>query len=153
MSLYSQLFGVNHDFPALLGMIKFTLSDFERFRDIYLCDGGENIIVYTRLGGGNRKDYQQVYEKVKKSPLYLTDYDDEMDNTYSYIKFRVPEDYLYITKKIFKEEPMSIGDKFQKEFKEMEDPNSEAHKRMLAIAESLDKIISDSENNGGIFLI
>jgi hypothetical protein len=151
MGLYNQLFGVNKDFPCLLGMIGFTMTDFERFRDAYICDSGENIIVYTRLGGGNREDYQHVYDKVRASEYYLEDYDDGLDETYAYIKFRVPDKYKETTKMMFKEEPTSIGDKFEKEFKEMEDPNSEAYKRAEQMAKALKNIIENS--NGGIIMM
>lgn len=150
MSLYNQLFGMNKDFAVLLGMIGFTMEDFGRFRDIYLCQDGETVIVYTRLGGGNREGYQEVYDKVRESPLYIKDYDDKMDNTYAYIEFRVPDKYKGTAKNMFEGEPASIGDKFEKEFKEMETPGTEAYKKAEEMAERLKYILEN--NNGGIIM-
>ena len=62
-----------------------------RFRDIYLNEDGTEIILYTRNGGGNRKEYWYIFEILSHHPNYLTDYDDDFDCTYAYIKFSIPE--------------------------------------------------------------
>ena len=148
MSLYNQLFGCNPEFPVLLGMIEMTMSEFDRFRDVHLCDGGKNILVYTRCGGGNRQDHKEMYEKVRKHPLYLDDFDDEVDKTYSYIMFKVPEKYKDTAVRMFVEEPMSVGDMFEKECEEMNDPNSDAFKRAEKIAKIFEEAIKNAENGG-----
>ena len=52
MSLYNMLFGVNSAAPVLLATLGLTESDVPRFRDCHL--NGEQIVIYTRTGGGNR---------------------------------------------------------------------------------------------------
>lgn len=58
MSLYNELFGMNEDTPILLGMLGVNKEYFCRFRDVFLCNGGRNIRVYTRSGGQNRKNFK-----------------------------------------------------------------------------------------------
>ena len=75
MSLYNRLFQENKDATALLGMISCTRDMFQRYRDVFLNVEGNVITVLTRLGGGNRKDYQEVFDAMKCSPYYIRDYD------------------------------------------------------------------------------
>ena len=91
--MYNELFGQQLLAKTLLHVLDLTPETIERFRDCYLnkVDGEIVIIVFTRLGGGNRADYQHVYDKLARHPNYLRDYDDTFDSTYSYIEFSVPE--------------------------------------------------------------
>lgn len=91
MSLYNKLFDENKDAMALLGMIELTRNDFQRYRDVWLNKEGTIITVFTRLGGNNRKEYKQVFENIRKNPYYVQDFDDNFDETYAYIRFKVPE--------------------------------------------------------------
>ena len=93
MSLYNRLFQENEDATALLGMISCTRKMFQRYRDVHLNTEGDTITVLTRLGGENRKDYQEVFDAMKCSPYYIGDYDDVFDETYCYFDFSVPEKY------------------------------------------------------------
>ena len=155
MSLYNRLFGENEDAAALLGMLHLTKNKFGRYRDVYLNKEGTVISVLTRIGGGNRSDYNQVYTDIKKHPHYIKDYPDDFDDTYQYFDFSVPEEYLWTCSKMApKDDRLSVGDMFKKETEEAKDPNSEASKRMEALADELFKnLFDDSDNNGGIHII
>lgn len=84
-----------------------------RFRDISLNETGEKIILYTRNGGGNRPYYQWVFDLLRKHPQYESDYDDDYDSTYAYIRFSVPAEYSEFCKMIASgEKPETIGNKF-----------------------------------------
>lgn len=148
MSMYNNLFGENEDSIALLGMIGCTKEMFGRFRDVFICDKGENIIVYTRTGGNNRRDYEEEIKNIRQNPNYSEDYDDNFDETYAYFKFKVPEEYVETTKKLFKNEPLTVHEKFEKECEEMNDPNSDAFKR----AEKLAEQIMSAFENGNHFI-
>ena len=147
MSLYNQLFGENENATALLGMIEITRNDFQRYRDVWLNKDATIITVLTRIGGGNRKEYKKVYENIRQNKFYVKDFDDNFDETYAYIKFRVPEKYKYTCEKIApKEEHLSIKEMFDKEIAESKNPNSPAFKRMEEIAQKIiDQI--DKGNN------
>lgn len=90
MSLYNMIFGMNPDSDQLLSLLGKTQGDFGRFRSVFVDDGC--IVVHTRNGGGNREDYEDVFEEMSEHPWYSHDADDDFDCTYANIYFRVPED-------------------------------------------------------------
>ena len=63
MSLYNMVFGMNPDTDKLLKILGKTQGDFGRFRNVYMEDG--YIVVHTRNGGGNREDYEDVFEEME----------------------------------------------------------------------------------------
>lgn len=89
MSMYNMLFGVNPDTEQLLSLLGKTTADFGRFRNVYMDEGF--IVVHTRNGGGNREDYEYVFDDMSEHPWYSHDEDDSFDCTYANIYFRVPE--------------------------------------------------------------
>lgn len=146
MSLYNMLFGINEEMPVLLGMIGVNTEYFDRFRDVDLIEDGTKIRVMTRLGGGNREDYEDTWKKIKSHELYITDYDDDFDCTYAYIEYNIPEKYKSTAKKMFKGEPVSFSEKFNKELEEMNKPGTEAYKRADEIAKKIVGAIDNGEN-------
>lgn len=100
MSLYNMLFGMNPAADVLLAMLGKTRDDFGRFRDCYPNDDGTQIIVHTRCGGGNRDDYEGVFDEMQAHPNYLSDADDDFDCTYADIVFSVPEPFAESVKAI-----------------------------------------------------
>lgn len=90
MSMYNMLFGMNPDADKLLEFLGKTKEDFGRFRNVYMDEGF--IVVHTRNGGGNREDYEDVFEEMAEHPWYSHDEDDSFDCTYANIYFKVPED-------------------------------------------------------------
>lgn len=136
MSLYNLLFGVNSQADILkkmLGLDQKPLPPGEmhgeyidycvdneiwptgRFRDIHLSAVGQlKIILYTRNGGGNRREYRWVFSILRRHPCYVRDYDDKLDKTYAYIQFNVPEQYKELAIAMATgEEPKQIGEKFK----------------------------------------
>jgi len=105
MSLYNMLFGRNPNSAFLRAVLNMTEGDFGRFRDVWVTEGtetdGPRILVYTRLGGGNRECYcddgaehscyQSTIAELQAHPLYVTDFDDDFDCTYASFEFKVPE--------------------------------------------------------------
>lgn len=89
--LYNGLFGPNEQTGFLLGIVGLNNYDLGRFRAIYVTN--EHVVVHTRNGGGNRDDYQYVFDLLEKHPLYAYDEDDDFDCTYANIYFRHPEGY------------------------------------------------------------
>ena len=89
MSLYNMVFGMNPDSNKLLEVLGKTQGDFGRFRNVYMEDG--YIVVHTRNGGGNREDYEDVFDEMSEHPWYSHDEDDSFDCTYANIYFKVPE--------------------------------------------------------------
>ena len=154
MSLYNILFGENEEAHVLLGMIGVNKEYFDRYRDIELIENGTKIRVFTRLGGGNRPDYKETWDKIRNHNLYIKDYDDDFDCTYAYIEYKIPEQFKETAKKMFKGEPVSFSDKFNKELEEMNKEGSESYERAKEIAAKIEEVIRNSENgNGNIHII
>lgn len=150
MSLYSMLFKENEDAEKLLNMLNLERDDFGRYRDAYLNADGTVIIVYTRCGGGNREDYDYVFESMEDHSQYIRDYDDEYDETYCYFEFDVPQKYLEETKEMSTgEKPLNVTEKFNKAIEEMQKPGSEAEKRAKEVAKRIEEGI-EANPQGGI---
>jgi len=73
----------------LLGVIGLKQSDIERYRGCDVNEAGDEIIVTTRTGGENRIDFPN--EILRSNPHFIYDEDDEIDHTYAYFHFRVPD--------------------------------------------------------------
>lgn len=118
MSLYNMLFGENFDHSQfLLELLGKTKGDFGRYRDAYVTD--THIVIHTRNGGGNRDDYEYVFDEMSEHPLYDYDNDDDFDCTYANIYFKHPED----TKEVLKEMAMGTitpAEKWEMLFKALE---------------------------------
>jgi hypothetical protein len=101
MSLYNTLFNASRIAPLLLRVLGLTIDNIVRFRDAFLTD--DNLIaIYTRLGGGNRGDYQCTIQKLRSHPNYIRDEDDDFDCTYATFYFSIPKGWEWL--KVFKEE-------------------------------------------------
>jgi len=154
MSLYNTLFGENQEAHVLLGMIGLNKEYFQRYRDIELINNATIIRVFTRLGGGNRPDYQTTWDKIRRHELYLGDYDDGFDETYAYIEYKIPEQFKETAKKMFKGEPIPFKEKFEKELEDMNKPGTQAYERSKEIARKLEDAIRSAENgNENIHII
>jgi len=90
MSLYNLLHGFNPNTDQILQVLGHTRDDFGRFRDVYIKDGF--IVVHTRCGGGNREEYESVFEMAEQHPWYSYDEDCDFDSIYANIYFKIPND-------------------------------------------------------------
>lgn len=152
MALYTQLFGENKEATSILGFANLNREMFPRYRDVFLCDDGNNVIVYTRIGGPNRNNYKQQIKNIKQHKQFIKDYDDEYDNTYAYFKFKVLPEYLDTTKIMFDEEPLTVWKLFERHIENAKDPNSEEYKKDLEIAKQLMDAINNQPNGGIIYM-
>lgn len=92
MSMYNLLHGQN----PLAGLIISMLDVYPaRFRDAWITED-RKIAIYTRLGGGNRDDYQENITQLQSHPNYFYDRDDEFDCTYATFYYSFPEKYKEI---------------------------------------------------------
>lgn len=89
MSLYNMVAGHNPSTTQILSLLGKNTGNFGRFRDVYLEDG--YIVVHTRCGGGNREDYEYVFEDAKEHRWYSHNKDCDFDCTYADIYFKIPD--------------------------------------------------------------
>jgi len=128
MSLYNMMFGVNPLAKVLIKMLELKKDDVGRFRDIFYDKDKKLIILYTRNGGGNREEYQPVFDALEANhPHYVRDYDDDFDSTYAYVEFKVPEQFKEILDKLSvdSDKVETISEKFDRVIKEMQSMDKE----------------------------
>lgn len=91
MSLYNMINGVNPAaFFALPMLGEKHPDEYPRFRDCFI--DGDEINVYTRVGGGNRNEgYGE--EELQSHPNFLRDFDDDFDSTFATYVFSVPSEW------------------------------------------------------------
>lgn len=113
MSLYNMINGVQPETWLLLPMLGKHPDEYPRFRDCFAgkaTNSDENdqfgiprkqkdlskklISVYTRVGGGNREDYQKEIDELRAMPGYVEDYDDDFDCTFATFVFEVPKEFI-----------------------------------------------------------
>lgn len=134
MSLYNLLHGRNPFSGVLLKVLGIDQDDGKypsgRFRDIFLNEDATKILLYTRNGGGNRENYQYVFDALSKHPNYISDNDDYFDCTYATIEFSVPETHKEFVKEFMTgEKPESVGEKFNKTMAELNGMSPEQIKK------------------------
>lgn len=119
----------------------------------------------TRNGGGNRECDRNCDEcwfefpncppeankRLAEHPLYIRDYDDDFDETYAHFEFRVPEDMLEITTKLYKlQGPQpTLKERFDKVMKEIENMSKEQLEkdpRFKDICKALKKILGEGNS-------
>lgn len=146
MSLYNMLHGFNEHAEELLGILNLSSGDFGRFRDAYLNADGTEIIVFTRCGGGNREDYEWVFDDMESHPMYIRDEDDDYDSTYCSFYFKVPEDKLELTKSwATGEKPKTLEEKSEEFFEKLKNGTLEKEKQEQI--DDLAKKVSDAVND------
>lgn len=97
MSLYNMMNGVTPITCFVMPMLGKHPEEYPRFRDCFLSDEAhpeynDHILVYTRVGGGNR-GCGFGEESLFDHPNFVATYDDDFDSTYGMYVFSVPEQW------------------------------------------------------------
>lgn len=82
--------GFNPACIVIMPMLGRKQNEYPRFRDCFVSDDGKHIIIYTRVGGGNRNEgfgEEELYEDEN----FVRTWDDDFDSTYGYYEFKVPD--------------------------------------------------------------
>ena len=111
MSLYNMIFGFNPACIFVLPMLGRKSGEYPRFRDCFITDDEERILIYTRVGGGNRGcGYGE--EELYKDPYFVRTYDDDFDTTYGYYEFNVPDKWKADFDCIIAQDLKSVSDEY-----------------------------------------
>lgn len=153
MSLYNALFDYNEMAPLLLKALALDVDEIPRFRDCFLTnDRGEiSIVVYTRTGGGNRKDYIKQNNEMTMHRYYVRDQDDDLDSTYALFYFKIPTEYEDELKEYVKINgvPELPSVRLQKVISDMKDGRSSKEvDRALKVGEDLMNQINQMPDGG-----
>lgn len=93
--LYNMVLGDGHEVErgSLILSILGLNQGVPRYRDSWAEideNGTPRFAIYTRVGGGNREDYEEQIAYLQSNPFYLLDRDDDFDETYATFYFRMP---------------------------------------------------------------
>lgn len=112
MSLYNLICGYNPACFWLMPMLGRRQEEWPRFRDCFVGDKKDTIVIYTRVGGGNRNaGYGE--ETLYQDPNFIKTWDDEDDSTYGYYEFAVPERWKADFEKIINGHGKDISDEYK----------------------------------------
>ncbi len=120
MSLYNLMNGVNQSAFFILPMLGEKHPDlYPRFRDCFVNRESEQpeIHIYTRVGGGNRQDYQEEIKALRSHPNYLHDFDDDFDSTFATFSFSVPNEFKEDFDKIMSGDMLKVSDAYKERLK------------------------------------
>lgn len=111
MSMYNIMNGFNPACVVLMPMLGRKQDEYPRFRDCFLSEDKERIVIYTRVGGNNRNsDFGE--EKLYEDPNFVKTYDDEEDPTYGFYEFNVPNKWKDDFKKIVEGKLADVSDEY-----------------------------------------
>ncbi len=112
MSLYNMAYGYNPACFWIMPMLGRKQEEWPRFRDCYVGEMNDTIVIYTRVGGGNRgRGYGE--EALYEDPNFVKTWDDEYDSTYGYYEFAVPDKWESDFQKIIDCHAMEISDEYK----------------------------------------
>ena len=100
-----------------LPMLGRKIEEYPRFRDCFLTKDN-NIVVYTRVGGGNR-NCGFGEEKLYGDENFVKTYDDKLDDTYATYEFKVPDKWKEDFEKIVSGRAAEVSEEYISEVKKM----------------------------------
>ena len=110
MSLYNAINGFNMACVMIMPMLGRKQDEYPRFRDCFVSED-DTILIFTRVGGGNRgAGYGE--EELMKDPLFIKTWDWEEDSTYGLYEFSVPEKWKGDFDKIMSDKPEDVSDEY-----------------------------------------
>ena len=133
MSLYNLVNGVNPATFFILPMLGKHPDEYPRFRDCFIGKATNDdvevdafgipvkkqelskklISIYTRVGGGNREDYENEISELRAMKSYIEDYDDDFDSTFATFVFEVPEEVAGDYSKVINGEIMETSQQYK----------------------------------------
>lgn len=117
MSFYNMVAGFNPCCVLFMPMLGRKQDEYPRFRDCFLTEDYKHILIFTRVGGGNRNcGYGE--EDLYEDPNFIKTWDDEDDSTYGYYEFSVPEKWQKDFDTIVAEKYNEVSDEYVNYLKE-----------------------------------
>ena len=139
MSFYNMINGVNSATFFILPFLgEKHPNDYPRFRDCFIDnrDGKDVIVVYTRVGGGNR-DCGYGETELYKHPNFISTKDDEFDSTYAEYVFGVPDEWQEDFDKIKRGDIEQVSQRYKKRL----------YKVFPKLKKSFDEIFNNNKNS------
>lgn len=123
--MYEMVCNINPDAGRVLNLIGLDptfLIEECRLRDVYLSKDKTKVVIFTRIGGGNRESYSASIKRLKNFKGYVTDYDDDFDNTYAYFEYQIPQEKLpMVVAFLASSDTTTGGEKIKASLKQLEE--------------------------------
>ena len=135
--LYGMLFEENKEFGVLLGVLGLTKKQIGRYRDIFVTEDKQKIILFTRLGSTAQEEYAENIKFLRNHKNYLRDYPDDFDDTYVYYEFSIPEERKLICESMGGQKILSVTEKVDREIELLESGDEKAMERAKKVMEGV----------------
>ena len=123
--MYEMVCTINPDAGKVLDLIEIDptfLIEECRLRDVYLSKDKTKVVIFTRIGGGNRSYHTPAITKLRNFKGYVTDYDDDFDNTYAYFEYQIPQEKLpMVVAFLASSDTTTGGEKIKASLKQLEE--------------------------------
>lgn len=90
--MYNEIKKPNINAGIVVIMSGVDVNNIPRFRDAWFTNDGKNMIILTRTGGSNASKYESENEMMRNTNNYISDFDDDYDNTFRHFRYSVPEE-------------------------------------------------------------
>ncbi len=148
--MYEMTCQINPDAGRILDLIGIDpvfLLEEARLRDVYLSKDKTKVILFTRIGGGNREFYTPAIKKLRNFKGYIKDYDDEFDSTYASFEYQIPSNKLpYVVAFLASSDTTTGSEKIQKSLKDLEKNPDKFLDEHPAFKEFMDDFVKHIEN-------
>lgn len=148
--MYEMVCDINPDAGRVLNLIGLDptfLIEECRLRDVYLSKDKTKVVIFTRIGGGNRESYNTSIKRLKNFKGYIRDYDDDFDNTYASFEYQIPANKLVeVVAFLSSSDTTTGGEKLKQSLEKLEKDPDEFIKEHPKFKVMMDDIISKLNN-------
>lgn len=148
--MYEKVCNINPDAGRVLNLIGLDptfLIEECRLRDVYLSKDKTKVVIFTRIGGGNRKSYSASIKRLKNFKGYIRDYDDDFDNTYASFEYQIPSNKLIeVVAFLSSSDTTTGGEKLKQSLEKLEKDPDEFLKEHPRFKVMMDDIINKLNN-------
>ena len=148
--MYEMVCTINPDAGRILNLIGLDptfLIEECRLRDVYLSKDKTKVVIFTRIGGGNRESYSASIKRLKNFKGYIRDYDDDFDNTYASFEYQIPSNKLMeVVAFLSSSDTTTGGEKLKQSLENLEKDPDEFLKEHPRFKVMMDDIINKLNN-------
>ena len=148
--MYEMVCNINTDAGRVLNLIGLDptfLIEECRLRDVYLSKDKTKVVIFTRIGGGNRESYSASIKRHKNFKGCIRDYDDNFDNTYASFEYQIPSNKLIeVVAFLSSSDTTTGGEKLKQSLEKLEKDPDEFLKEHPRFKVMMDDIINKLNN-------
>ena len=148
--MYEMVCNINPDAGRVLNLIGLDpafLIEECRLRDVYLSKDRTKVVIFTKIGGGNRESYSASIKRLKNFKGYIRDYDDDFDNTYASFEYQIPSNKLMeVVAFLSSSDTTTGGEKLKQSLENLEKDPDEFLKEHPRFKVMMDDIINKLNN-------